>query len=532
MFVADRIAPVDTHCAALFLSRPLWRGRIAVAPAGWLTGRLADSVAAAPGVCLVGVIDRHPNLVADGIPARLGLPVAAPDQWSALDCDGIVVLHARRMREITRELRAAGVPETRIHHPLSQPDYQNAVAQALEHRLAQILKTLRGRRPVLILQSSTRRIVPDRVLAALAPSSDMVAVALMEEAEDPDSPFPTLCACGTIHLLERIIAVLMPQAVYLRTGLDSHLLFTLLRRWLPDARIVAEPYDFWSLMGSSEKAFAHATVASPAELAGHRIAERQILREADLVIGKRTGPGWNAFTAGLERAPASYHAGIADDPKPIMAEPCPRSVGAVRIADTTVLEPPSVVTANAATGDGYDNLVEFRRLAAHHPVEFGVFNLLHRGPEDDPIFQRYLTDHAAPPVVYHRRVPLEDLPGVLAGYDYGWLNFGRQIDAPDLGMVLPNRFCGYIGAGLPVIVSDRLSRVAALVETYDAGVVVSSGAADDFGAAISSFDPVRHRRGALALRQNLLTINRRTLEAIATVFAAAPIGAAAGAHHG
>jgi hypothetical protein len=525
-FVEDRSIPVDTRQAVAFLSRPPWKGRIAVTPAGWLTSQLVGGLAAADGVRLVGIVDRNPALVADGLPAQLSLPVVAPGDWKALDCDRIVVLHARRLTEITEALRAVGVPDERILRPLADPAYRLAVSNELERSLADRVAALGGRRPVLVLQSSTRRIVPDSVLATLSGSGDVVAVALMEEALESDAPYPTLCAFGAINLLERIVTRLLPQTVYLRTGLDSHLLFPLLRRWVPDCRIVAEPYDFWSLLGRSGEDFAHATVARPHELVGHRLAEQQILADADLIVGKRIGPGWAAFIAPFRRPCVSYHAGISETVLP--GEPGgpslrPSTGTRIRIADTTVLEPPSIQTANAATGDGYDNLGEFRRLSSRYPVEFGVFNLLHRGPKDDVIFRRYLADYSAAPITYHRRVPLEELPLALASYDYGWLNFGRQIEAPDLDMVLPNRFCGYIGAGLPVIVSDRLGRVAALVEEYGAGLVVPAGMGDDL--PVSGLEPQRHRCGALALRKVLLATNRRALSEIAALFAV-PVGAA------
>lgn len=518
VFSASRSAPVNTDCLAAFLASSPWRGRVAVAPAGWLAQRVVDSLAANPDVTLVGVIDRRPALASDGAAARFGVPITTPERWRDLRCDHFLILHSRRSREIAAGLLAAGVAAEQIRRPLEHPDYR---AAALAKTKAAIERGSAAPPAIVVVQSSTRNIISDSVLAGLGCSGRMAIVALSEELIPSETELPVYCAHGSLEMLEDLLTAFSPPLIYLRTGLDAHLLFLLIRRWLPHARIIAEPYDFWGLLGDSAEDFMRTTVIDDVELAGHKFAEQSILRQADLVIGKRGGPAWRAFTAGMRRSPAAYHAGVTEKAPP----PKPEAASAVRrplrVADATALERPSVLANAPVAFDGYDNLAQFERIAAKHPVEFGVFNLLHRGPEDDEAFHHYATRYAAPPIVYARRVPLEALAEALAPFDYGWLNFGLQINAPDLGVVLPNRFCSYIGAGLPVIVSDRLARAAELVAAYDAGIVVPAERAEDFAAILAAADPSRHRQGAEALRRFLLERNGMTLAAVADMFAAA-----------
>lgn len=521
-FRLGRSIPVDLEVAASFLRAAPWKGRVAVAPAGWLTRNLLEPLGSADGVDLVGIIDRHPDLAADKHPGST--PTVGADRWRDLDADHFLILHTRRAQEIRRDLLTAGVPPDRIHIALSHPDYRERFWKAA--RLSEALDGMAHRRrdvlpqvktgPVAIVQTSQRQIVLDQAIGGTLPAEDVLVVSLMAEGYEGNGEFLELSAYGSIEILERILRDAAPRAVYLRTSLDSHLLFPLVREWLPVTRIVAEPYDFWALMGGDHAGFGALMAMTETELAGHKLAERVLLTDADLVVSKRSGPAWESFAAPLGGRYLPYCAGVFEaSPK----TPSPTG-DRIRIVDATALESPSVLAANPAYFAGYDNLAAFQDLAARLPLDFTICNLLHRGPADDATFQRYLSEFAAGPVTYRRRVRAEDLPTVFADFDYGWLNFASQTNALDMEMVLPNRFCSYVGAGLPVIVSEHLPRVAELVREYSAGIVIA--ASDQALAdALQHLEPQRHRSGALALRQHLLATNRRTLGKLGTLLAPA-----------
>jgi hypothetical protein len=521
-FRLGRSIPVDLAVAAAFLRTAPWQGRVAVAPAGWLTRNLLEPLGSADGVELVGIIDRHPDLASGDVSG--GISTVGADRWHELDADHFLILHTRRAQEIRGDLLAAGVPSDRIHIALSHPEYRERFWRAA--RLSEALDGMVLRRrealariqagPVAIVQTSERQVILDQAIAGALPPEDVLVVSLMAEGYEGGGHFLELSAYGSVEILERILRDAAPRAVYLRTSLDSHLLFPLVRQWLPDARIVAEPYDIWALFGGDQLAIGALMAATETEVAGHRLAECSLLADADMVISKRSGPVWESFAAPLGGRYLPYCAGVFEaSPK------APSPTGdRIRIVDATALESPSVLAANPAYFGGYDNLTAFEDLAARLPLDFTIFNLLHRGPEDDATFHRYLSAFATRPVIYRRRVRAEDLPSVFADFDYGWLNFSTQTNPSDMETVLPNRFCSYIGAGLPVMVSEHLPRVAELVREYSAGIVI---APDDRGLtdAIQHLEPQRHRAGALALRQHLLATNRQTLAELETLLAPA-----------
>jgi hypothetical protein len=165
----------------------------------------------------------------------------------------------------------------------------------------------------------------------------------------------------------------------------------------------------------------------------------------------------------------------------------------------------------------YQDIIEpIHRLSREDDFFVDIFNASH-DPELDqwPAFGGYASLFDSRRVAYHARIPLPELLARLPGYDFGMLLFAASeviVDFP-LQQSLPNRCMSYIAGNLPLIVNSEMRHLAALVERFQAGIVLASTEVEDLPRRIRTADLGALRKGAEAMHRHLVERNREAMAA-------------------
>lgn len=502
-----------TRLPAFFESQP-FVGRCLLYPLGADTRLVLPIAAATPGLTVLGVVDRR----GDSLPPHEGHEVIAPERLADIDYDAILLCHLvpEQARQLTEQLVRAGVPQGKIVDVYADPRLDTLTARTIREEAAALKAIapverviLCGERGLLMGEGDIRELFPVETTVVLTVTGAMPA--RMEG-------YRAISAAGSIAAAEIILRELAPRLVMVRSSVNEHFYGAIARRALPDVKLVHEMYDLWvSLAEMPVERLAAVFGIDARRYELNRLSEEHSLLRADLIISKRFGAGWNETFPDPNRNYVPYFPLV--EPRLIetaVKSPGPAAKGDRPLAfvDATWLMPHDAVQENPDVLISYAPFEMMETIAALEPVTFDVYNGYHREEARDRQFDRYLRRYDRGAIHYHRGMPVEDLIPRLGEFDYGWINVAVPFGHPDAPFVALNRFTSYAVAGLPVFVSARLEMAAALVERFDAGVVVADYTVDATRAALRRVDPDRHRRGVLALREHMLRENRRAIERI------------------
>jgi hypothetical protein len=508
----------DRSMLPTFMASEPYRGRCYVYPLGADTRSVVPILAKTPGLELLGVVDRR----AETLPPFENQTMLTPDELASKEYDFVLVPHIlpQQVAELTAQLRRAGVPADKIVDVYADPRFAAFADRKTQENVAALLKDA-GPVDYVVLCEQRSYIMGKVAIRSLLPPERTVVV--VYGAVDPSVPtdgYRVIGANSGIPAVRAILQLLRPRTVLVRSSVGAQFLGYVVRRALPEARLVHEMYDLWlSLAEMPVARLATVFGVAPSQFELNRMGEEFSLRHADLIVSKRFGEGWNAALPEGGGAYAPYYPLLETDLVDAAAVPAAPAAAVGRdrplaLVDATALMPLEMVRQNSDVLISYAPFEMMESVAALERVTFDVFNGFHQSLLHDKRYADYLTRYASGSVRYHRGMPESRLIPKLAEFDYGWINVAVPLDHPDAPHVALSRFTCYVAAGLPVIVNARLKHAAALTERFDAGIVVADYTVEATRAALRKADPGRHRQGVLRLREFMLEENRRTLETI------------------
>jgi hypothetical protein len=449
-----------------------------------------------------------------------------PEELQGKEYDAVLVCHVDPDAEaaLAAHLEAAGVPSGKIVRLYDDPDYVSFALQGWKDAFSASLPLPTDGVDCVIIRSSDKTIIEDEALKAAFPTDRTIIANFAAQSDEKRRTAAGYVEYGldqSLELLESLLAAIRPKTILLQTWLGHHYLACFVRSLYADSMIIVEPFDVWVSSIPPDKAlFARAVGMSDGQRDLNLFGEEHFFRHADLVVSKRTGDNWRKI---IEPRGCRYryyyplsdkmleNDAVASSDPAERAGVAPRTAKEIRIINAGNIPPPRMARENPELFVSYMQLELLEELGRSMPVSVDVFNLLHSGAAPDADYAEYVERCRRGPIRYHRGVRLDQLMRMLGDYDYGWLHLVVPDDIADGRMVMPNRFCTYISAGLPVIVSADLAQPAKLVAEYDAGVIVPGYDAAQTVAAMQGANPAAHRAGALRLRDAMRRHNEEVM---------------------
>ena len=495
-------APRDFGLAVRHCLETLPGGRMVLAGAGTHSRRLIPELSRRPDIRIVAVADRLAGAMAE----FEGIPVVAASAAAALDADYVLVAHTSYELEMRAALLAAGFPADRIVTLYSDPRYrERAVPVARRLAEAAVLRSA----DFVVVNCCPAAIVPDELLAGAFPPDRTVELFVgRADGFEPSPVYETVDLLESMDALRLALLSLRPKAIYIRTILYKNFIPALVKHWLPDARVIAEPYDFavlWS-EGDLELLFG----LSPETIALTRSAEFVAGRTVDLILSKRGGDHWDRvvrpWTAGsVLYFPAVADAGDADG----------------RRGDLVYAGFLPAEAFLKTFQSGYSFVPVMREVCARGDLRGEIYNSADTGPAGPSIFRSYRESMAQGPLRYHGRLPYPEMLERLRGFRYGWLCDALGNFQGDRYVGVCNRWTGYVSAGLPLLIDAHWSFMVDLVDRFGAGIVVDRIDPDGIAEAVRRADWRAQAAGTRALRRHLLDWNRNSFDKLAGVADAA-----------
>jgi hypothetical protein len=273
----------------------------------------------------------------------------------------------------------------------------------------------------------------------------------------------------------------------------------MVRRTLPQARLIHEIYDFFPII--PDDWIALGIDASPRLIELMRLSNYYSSQNSQLIISKRSGADWDTILTTF-RAPYlfvfpglgySADSSVIEVNAPDAAPP----EGKTRILYAGVMVPSNFEIYKRSD---YNFLPLLEALAEEPGYSIDIYNSGHSNALQNPIYADYLERYSTAPMRYHLRIPYEALLSLMPDYHYGWLCLPpREQDLADQLVVICNRFSAYIYGGLPIIVDAEWHYIASLVETFDAGIVIKDATAEKVVEAIRGACNSKKREGARRL---------------------------------
>lgn len=139
-------------------------------------------------------------------------------------------------------------------------------------------------------------------------------------------------------------------------------------------------------------------------------------------------------------------------------------------------------------------------------LEFHLFFNPFQRPDPQGAFWDYFHLAARQPLLKLRQgVSPAALSGELSGLHYGSMLYrippGFQIRAEHFRHMMPTKLFSYLEAGLPVLVSEELGGVSALVREHGLGLVLAAADLPRLGQILAAADHAALRRNVLAYRR-------------------------------
>ena len=475
---------------------------------------------------VLGIIDRR----APALDWFEGLAVFTQAEAARLGADRLIVAHPLREGEMLAALDTSVWAPESILTVYSNPELASQLVAEVREQMETHLQSLGPRRHVILATSdSCWQVVPDRVLNLAMPAEDTVRLYFGLPQNFSHSEIYTtldLSLCET--LLRLVLDRIVPETVYVQTSIQwsNQYLSAYVRHFCPQSTIIHEIYD-WGTFFSDELlregwGFDRHTIAL------NQFSERYVLGRGLAVICKNGGAIWDDFVSeASERVArffpnvdASSSAGKAfaarqGDDGALLDQGTPlKKQKPLRFVFAGTLPPPSDFQGSATIAE-FDLMPYFEKITTEVTAEIHIFNNGHQDEALDGVYQEYLERYAHGPVRYHRRVPLEELQEVLGQFDAGWLFLNHEAPetiADNASISIPNKFTGYLSAGLPVVVISSCEYIGQLVSKYEAGCVIDPGRMDQLIEIISRNDWSRYRRGAQRLLEMMQKENEQVLD--------------------
>jgi hypothetical protein len=492
-------APRVFELVEAFLRRDLPAGRALVYGAGSATRQILPILADRSDIEIVAIIDQ----LAATIGSFAELPVVAPEAVPGMAFDYILVPHTEREGEMMRRLLALGVPEDKLIPIYANPAYRRRAADWLD---AAVREATKRKVDYVVITSTNDTILPLARLTTYLPAERTAHLYMWRpETFTEGSPYDVVMGHQSVELMMRLLHAWRPRVVYLASWIATEHLFVALRAGLPETAVLHELYDFTTFFNDGVLTLYLGLDRTTIRLA--RYAEYLTLRQTDLVVSKRGGPGWQSIEA---FCPGRYALFFPMLKGPAAAVPpvTDHSISLVYAGTLPASDRLEII-------DGYNFMPVIEAICAKGDITATIFNGTHRRVEEDAMFADYLTRYETGNVQYNRRIAFEDLRHRLAGFHYGWLagETNREYQ-PERIVTLSNTFAGYAAVGLPVILDAGWIFAAQLVREFDAGIVVEGNDPNVIAAAIRTADHAAHRAGMARLLDHLLARNGMALDQI------------------
>jgi len=476
-------------------------GRILIHGAGTHSRVLLDLLRCRPGIRVEGVVDR----MAGTVDSFEGLPVVSPVEAARASVDYILLSHTSAESEMAEALGRAGMESARVVPIYAHPAYRRLAWNARG-------KTLDGlsRRSIdtVIVTCAPNVIVADADLARVAdPTRTLQLYFGRDGAAVPGDTFETISIGESLDLLRGALELLRPNAVIVRSILYKNFLGALVRRWMPNAVVIHELYDYAVCWPDADLASLFGL--SPSTIRMLRLSEFCGGQDIDLRISKRAGPDWDKIS---RRCAAPYRLHY-----PLVREPPPETAGGpgADFVYAGFLPAPSFLRHYRSA---YNFMPIMEAVCERGGLRGDVYNAAHFAGAGDTLYAEYLRDFGGDgPVRYHRRLPYDMLLAEMGRCGWGWLADRHDGFFIDRRVGICNRWTGYLSAGLPVVLDAGWTLMADLQRRFDAGIVADSLDPSDLAERVRTADRARLAAGAGRLRRHLLEHNADTLDLLADV---------------
>lgn len=490
-------APRCPESVAAFLQHKLPPGRYFIYGAGSHGSAAATLLAQREDIDLAGFLDKEATHLAE----VAGLPVYLPEHVRDEHAQ-ILLLHTCRNRDMAASLKKMGVTPARVVDIYAHPEYTK-IAVARSRSLPEAAK-------VVIIRAGRSHVVEDTQLARVFdPEHTVICSIARSDYQEPSSIFPYYDLGQSLEILEHVLATTQPEMVYLCTGWFNHFLAPAIASMAPQARLIHEVFD-WNMV-RPDGPLSSILGLSPQTHAYNLLGEYWSMEQVDLIISKRSGAHWQRLTQHFKVPYCAWFTGA----RPAKTQGETNVDETIGIVYGGLLPHPRFLDD---LGTDYRFLPLFEALAASGDVQVRLYNSLHDSAEKDDLFAAYGAKYVGPRLHYSPNKPYDQFLDDIVDSDYGWLaSVARSGEDPDQHCVMPNRVVGYLAAGLPLIVDPGWGYVAALVEEFEAGLVLQDFAPTAVLAALKSAPRQRHREGAARLADHLLNHNQTTLKHLKTL---------------
>jgi hypothetical protein len=344
------------------------------------------------------------------------------------------------------------------------------------------------------------------LLAQLPP--DETVVLAYPHPYAPSLYYPSYDTSHSLGLLVGLLKVIRPEVIFVRTQFTTHFLAHLARMTVPEAKLIHEFHDF---------ALVHPVDAlvqvcgSEDELEMVRLAELDCLTCGDPILSKYGGPELEHLIAITN---AHHHHVFPYLIREVQSVPEPPAEP-IRVIYTGQLYPPGQPPLLKTE---WNYLPLFLRLAQTGKFMVEAYNSVHTLPSEDNRFRAFwdaANEH--PAFAYHRALGYRSTISRLATAHWGFLyNDAPRPDNLSRQVAIAARLTGYLNAGLPVVIDDHHTRMAALVRDFGAGIVHPIGDAEGLVSALLSAHARLddYRAGARRLHAHMVESNDRALAAV------------------
>lgn len=515
-----RNSPRDMDLVKAFLRQALPAGNVFVFGAGSHTAEIMPTIQEIERTQVIGVVDSHPRFVKDYLGHRV---YAVAD--TLFDQDAIYLLsHHDSEKDMRSMLVQAGVGDERIFSIYDNPDYiafcHAPFVQKLNYQIEGYLTSglLKSVDHVIVCSGGEPwTLVPERHLNEIFPADRTLKIYAGRAYHFWTSAFyPTISICQAQSVLGEVLEKYAPRTVYIQTSLQffTQSLGLIARRVLPQCLLIAEVYDWYVTFNN---AALQEMYACPLETINvMRDGELLLTQAADLIVSKCGGELWDQFVEQFEAKYEIYYPALGDHVRSFEETGRTPNSGALKTifagSCATWRAGEAMCSENACN----NNLSLFEILASDPNISVSVYNSAHRSEAVDGDFSYYMENFPRMGIQYHRGVPYPVLIDLLSHVDFGLVLTSEA--NPDTFPYdnalagLPNRFMGYVEAGVPVIANASLSFCADLMEKYNAGVAVEWDEMDQLAEKALSVDAFEQAQGMNRMRTDMIECNLALIE--------------------
>ena len=511
-----------------FIREVMPSGKVLFCGAGYAAQELVPSLQYdVPELNIVALVDREAKTIKE----RWGLPVRMAEEASRLDFDYVLVANLKHEASMVQDLLQVGIPLERIVSVYRHPEFKAYHDDKVKNRLLKpLISKIRNLVPhvehlIIVPSRDLWQVVDEESLREVLPPEKTVRLFFGQPGQmDPSLYYPSFDLRRSILLLLGCIEALRPKSIYLRGSahFQSQHLGALIRAKHPDIFLTFEGYDY---MSTFDDEILEGWSFTQESIETNRLAEMLLGIDADFILDKTPGDGWNALLSELFTTPRQAYfprlqscSCASKSDKPFRNEyrlMCAGTMPEYKLYD------PGVGYRNSAFQDIIGPLLI---LGQEPDLSIDIFNSGHEcnNLHCDLVYEGYLRHFDPKRIHYYKMTPFDTLVGQMQDFDFGILLFTPSslvIDYP-LQESLPNRFMGYVCGDLPIIINKEVTYSASLVERFHAGITIAADEMEDLPRRIREADLGAMREGVKALHQFMLEHNGRAINVFKEVLAA------------